>query len=256
MQFTKRLGMRQKLRAFTLIEVLLALGALALLSAISWQSIDALLRAQARNEQASQRMHLLHGTLQQWEADLNSVAETQVVSAIDFDGKRMRLTRRDPREPGKGVRVVAWSIENRNGQDSLVRWQSPMLASRAELERAWQQATQSGSARPGEIQTAATSSWQIYYFRGNAWVNPLSASEQAQAQALAQQAASIADAARRAAVGIAAIGAASAPLASPPNPNVALMPDGVRLQISVPASAALGGQITKDWIQPRWTPGT
>ncbi len=245
--------MRSAPRGFTLIEVLVALTALALMAGMSWQSIDALLRAQARNEQTAFATHMLHTTLQQWEADLNAAAETGVVSAVDFDGKHLRIARRDPVQPELGLRVVVWSLQNREGQTQLTRWQSPQLQTRAELESAWQRALQAAQSRAGEISTVAVSQWQIFYFRRNAWVNPLSANEQADAQALSAQAAAVADAARRAAAGLTG-GAGLLPPQAAANSQVGLVPDGIRLQLSVLAAPAMGSAVTKDWIRPTWTP--
>jgi general secretion pathway protein J len=249
--------MARRCTGFTLIEVLVALTALALMAGMSWQSIDALLRSQTRNEQTALGTHILHSTLQQWEADLNAAAETGVVNAVDFDGKHLRITRRDAAHPELGLRVVVWSLQSRDGQSVLTRWQSQRLQTRNELENAWQRALQAGQPRLGEIITLAASQWQVYYFRRNAWVNPLSANEQADAEALSAQATAVADAARRAAAAGTAGAAGAAGMLAPgvaTNSQVGLVPDGIRLQISVLAAPALGSAVTKDWVRPTWTP--
>jgi general secretion pathway protein J len=89
---------------------------------------------------------------------------------------------------------------------------------------AWLQAKQwaqnSGDAdKTREVAVAAIDSWQIYYYRGNAWVNALS-SANAQSNTNA------------------------APSAQPP-----ALPDAVRLVLTLSAGQALVGNITRDWIR-------
>ena len=73
------------------------------------------------------------------------------------------------------ARVVAWT--RREGQ--WLRWQSPPLATRGEVESAWLQADQ-WSRNPGdaerrsEVAITPLEEWQIFYFRADAWTNPLS----------------------------------------------------------------------------------
>ena len=59
--------------------------------------------------------------------------------------------------------------------------------------------------------------WQIFYFRGNAWTNPLSSD-----------------------------GTAAPPAAGMPN----ALPDGIRLVLTLPPGAGLQGALTLDWVQP------
>jgi hypothetical protein len=59
--------------------------------------------------------------------------------------------------------------------------------------------------------------WQLFYYRGDAWSNPLSSSG--------------------------AVGASQ---------DVAI-PDGVRLILTLPESGSPGGRITLDWVRPNFT---
>ena len=61
--------------------------------------------------------------------------------------------------------------------------------------------------------------WQLLYFRGNSWSNPLSSS-------------------------------ATDTRADPNNPTDTPLPDGVRLSLELPAPGALSGTITSDWVNP------
>ena len=55
--------------------------------------------------------------------------------------------------------------------------------------------------------------WQIFYSRGGAWTNPLSST-------------------------------GTSPAGTP------ALPDGVRLQITLPPGQALAGRLTRDWVNP------
>ena len=121
-------------------------------------------------------------------------------------------------------RVVAWAQRVIDGQGQWLRWQSPPLQSRAALDQAWQKAAlwaqnPSDEDRLREVRTVPLSSWQIFYFRNNAWSNPLSS--------------------------------ADGPDASTPDAaSAATVPDGVRLVLVLPAGQAVSGSLTRDWVRP------
>ena len=103
---------------------------------------------------------------------------------------------------------------------------------RAALDLAWQKAalwaqTPSDEDRLREVRTVAIDQWQIFYFRANAWTNPLSSAD------------------------------AAAPAANPPGiagitgaPLSVGTPDGVRLVLTLAAGQAISGVLTRDWVRP------
>ena len=62
---------------------------------------------------------------------------------------------------------------------------------------------------------------QVFYFRNNSWTSPLSSASEGGARAGPQQ----------------------------------LIPDGVRLVLSLPAGHAVSGTLVRDWVRPTLGPG-
>lgn len=214
------------LRGFTLIEVLVALAVMALLALLSWRSIDGMSRTQSLTRERSDHVLRLQGALGQWVADLDATTNTQEVNPLDFDGRGLRLTRRDATESGlnsPGVRVVAWTV--RSGQ--WMRWQSPVLQHRDDLARAWQRAalwiqgagpdTPAAAAGDSAVAVAVIDQWQLYYHRGDTWGNPLSSVGNEAGSSGATQAG---------------------------------LPNGVRLVLTLTPGQPVTGQLTRDWVRP------
>jgi general secretion pathway protein J len=217
-------------RGFTLVELLVALFAMALLAVMSWRGLDGMTRAQAQTEARSDDMLTLQVGLAQWTADLDALLQLPQATALDWNGRVLRMTRRGSAAATDGVLVVAWTRRVVDGTGTWLRWQSPQLTTRGELEQAWQQAD-IWSQNPGDEQKAREvavvplEEWQIFYFRGDAWTNPLSSDAKATPQ----------------------------PPPAPGTPaqrGVIVLPDGVRLVLSLPPGQAIGGKLTLDWVRP------
>lgn len=217
-------------RGFTLIELLVALGLLALMAVLTWRGLDGINRAQMQLQQRSDEVQTLQATLGQWTADLDALAEQPNWTPVEWDGRSMRLLR----QSSVGLRVVAWTRRGVGGAGQWVRWQSEALTTRGQLELAWQQAqrwaqTPIAEDKPREVPTIALEDWQIFYYRGNAWTNPLSSAGSSTAPEAA---------------------AAMDPTKVPPPGKPEAMPDGVRLVLKLPDGQTLSGQITRDWVRP------
>ncbi|MBG6070985.1 MULTISPECIES: type II secretion system protein J [unclassified Polaromonas] len=217
-------------RGFTLIELLVALAAMAIMAGLSWRGLDGMVRAQAQIQQRADSVLTLQAGLTQWSSDLDALAQLPRTPTLDWDGRGLRIIRRSTVQPGDGLLVVAWSRRNVNGTDQWLRWQSPPQFSKGALQIAWERAAQ-WAQNPGdaekrdEVRVTPLENWQIFYFRGNAWTNPLS-SDNANSPAT--------------------------PIRSPTQPvnSDQALPDGVRLVLTLPGSEALHGVITRDWVRP------
>ncbi len=212
----KRLACRGS-SGFTLIELLVAIGAMALLALMSWRGLDAMAQAQAANRVRGDAMLTLQTTLTQWNADLDAVLQLAAgTTAIDWDGRVLRLTRRGSDEAAPAVHVVAWALRSDADGAQWRRWQSPPFSTRAAWNQAWSLAASWGQdgaseARRSEVVLLPLESWQLFYFRNGAW-SP--------------------------AIGADALG------------GLVPVPDGVRLVLSLPPGPSLAGLLTRDWVRP------
>ena len=222
---------RRPNRGFTLVELLVAVFAMALLAVMSWRGLDGMTRAQAQTEARADEVLTLQVALAQWTADLDAIIQLPQTAALDWNGRVLRMTRRVTASPTNGLVVAAWSRRVVEGNGTWLRWQSPEVTTREELEQAWQRAD-AWSQNPGqedmrgEVAITALEEWQVFYFRGGAWTNPMS---------------SDATAARPPAAAVGGTGAATA---------VSTLPDGVRLVLTLPAGQAISGKLTRDWSRP------
>lgn len=216
-------------RGFTLVELLVALFAMALLAIMSWRGLDGMTRAQAQTEARADEVLTLQVGLAQWGADLDAVMQLPRFTAIDWNGRVLRLTRRGTAAVTDGVHVVAWTRRVVNGNGTWLRWQSPQVTTRGQLEEQWLKAdiwslNPGDEERRGEVAVTPLEDWQIFYFRENAWTNPQSSD---------------------------ATTATRNPLASAPaGQRTTVIPDGVRLVLTLPPGQAISGTLTRDWIRP------
>ena len=167
---------------FTLVEVLVAMMIMAILSMLTWQGLDGILRARDGSRAALDRTTRLATVVTQWEQDLQALHETQAVPALHFDGRTLRLTRRAE----GGVMLVAWSVRSGLWQ----RWVGPTFTRLADLQESWVASQGLLGNEPGQLTLAeAASEWQIYFHRGGAWTNAQSTGDAAGAAAAAPGAA-------------------------------------------------------------------
>lgn len=221
-----------RLRGFTLIELLVAIGILALMAGMSWRGLDGMSRAQTQLQQRADTVLTLQAGLSQWAADLDAMIQLPNTPALDWDGRALRVTRRSTAAPGDGLLVVAWTRREIDGAGQWLRWQSPPVQTRGDLQTTWARAAQwaqnaSEEDKKLEVRVAALAQWKVFYFRADAWTNPLS-SDSATAPPPTTPA---------------------TPTTNAATPPAAVLPDGVRLVLTLPANDAFVGTLTRDWAR-------
>lgn len=218
----------RRARGFTLVELLVSLFAMALLAGLSWRGLDGMMRARQITEARADELLALQTGLAQWTADLDAIEEYAPARGLEWNGRVLRLTRRSSLSPTEGIRVVAWTRR----QGRWLRWESPPVLLRGDLDTAWQQAdlwaqSQSDAMRGREVAITPLDDWQIFFYRGNSWTNPLSSADAAPAG--------------EGQTGLIA-GAGTA--------DGSTLPDGVRLVLQLPQDRAIGGRLQRDWVRP------
>jgi general secretion pathway protein J len=206
-------------RGFTLVEVLVALLVMAVMAGLAWRGIDGIVRSRDVSQSRLEQSLRLNTVLAQWEQDLLSVQETPAAPAIAFDGATLRLTR----QQDQGMQVVAWSL--RGGGDGnrgvIQRWAGPVTTNRADLQEQWLATQQFLGNETGQLRTLeGVTSWQLYFFRSNAWSNAQSSAD-----------------------------VAPLPVANPASAPTAvrqLLPSAVRLVVNFAEGSGLSGSLTRD----------
>lgn len=225
----RRLRVAGRISGFTLIELLVAIALMALMAGLSWRGLDGMTRAQTQMRQNSDDVLTLQAGLAQWSTDLDALAQQPGTPSLDWDGRALRILRRSTTNPADGLQVVAWSRRGVEGVGQWLRWQSPPLRTRGELTLAWQKAAAwaqnpSDDDRQREVRIAPLDQWQIFYYRGAAWSNPLSSAGATEGDA-ASGAGLLAEAA-------------------------SAVPEGVRLVLTLAPGQAISGTLTRDWVRP------
>ena len=149
---------------FTLIEVLVALSLMAVLAGMAWQGLDGISRARNVSQAKVEQTLRLNTVLAQWEQDLQSVFDSNLVPTLSFDGATLRLVRRQP----GGLQVVAWALRDKR----WLRWTGPIVNRPAALQESWLLSQQLLGNEAAQLRMQdGLASWQVYFYRGNSWSN-------------------------------------------------------------------------------------
>jgi general secretion pathway protein J len=150
---------RRRAGGFTLVEVLVALVALALLAGLAWRGVDAMVRAREVNAAQTQQALRVDTVLAQWAQDLQALREVDAVPPLVFDGAALRLVR----DHDAGAQLVVWSLR----EGALLRWAAPPTTRVAELREAWLRSLQLQGGEPGQLRALdGVAGLQVYFFRG------------------------------------------------------------------------------------------
>lgn len=235
----------RRFAGFTLIELMVALFVLALVAVLSWRGLDGMVRAQETTQARADEIHALQIGLAQWNTDLDALVQLPQMPGLDWNGRVLRLTRPSSTAASEGVVVVGWSRRVQGGVPLWMRWQSPPLTTRGQVEDAWARADawaqgQGGAEDAAAVAVTALQDWQVFYYRSDAWTNPLSS------DATQQVFTPVAPAPQN---------PASAPTQAtrtPTQPNVRgpVLPDGIRIVLTLSGGQAITGDLVVDWVRP------
>ena len=207
---------------FTLVEVLVALMIMALMAAMAWQGVDAIVRSRDASQQRVEATLRMNTVIAQWEQDLALLQETASVPPLSFDGATLRLTRRG----AGGIQLVTWALRNDPSGSNLQRWASPPYTTRAELQDMWLRSQQFQGSEVGQLRMLdGLSQWQVYFYRGNGWSNAQSSGDV-----------------------VTPIAAASAPAGGASAPPRQALPTGVRLTLEFADGGPGLGSVVRDTL--------
>ena len=161
---------RARALGFTLVEVLVALGLMALLATMSWRGVSSMAEAKQSADARVNETLRMGTVLAQWEQDLQQLHPTLLVPALAFDGKTLRIVRRQ----SGGLQVVAWALQ----ETRWMRWASAVASSAQGLQDAWLSSQQLLGNEPGQLTVyEGLGGWQVYFYRNNAWTNAQSSGD-------------------------------------------------------------------------------
>lgn len=212
-------------RGFTLVEVVIAISLMAVMSVLSWRALEGMTKAQGLVREHSDNVMLVQSGLGQWQHDLDSMTEQPNAFSLLWDGQVLRILRRsaDSSEGREvGLRIVAWTLRVVDNTKYWVRWQSPFVRTRGELQREWLNAAH-WAQNPSEeeilreIRIFPVEQWQLVYHVNGNWTNPLSSLDSG----------------------------AQAKL-----PASAIVPEGIRLILTLSPEQTINGTLVRDWIRP------
>jgi len=193
---------------------------MAIMSLMAWQGVDGIARTRESNQLRLEQVLRLETVIAQWEQDLASIQETSAVPTISCDGQSVRLVRRAE----GGLQVVVWALRpDVQTANIWQRWAGPVVTTTRNLQESWFRTQQFQGSEDGQLRAIdGVESWQVYFYRGNAWSNCQSADDVAPATPVA----------------------ASAPASGAAQRVV--LPSGVRLVLAFAPGSGLNGSLVRD----------
>jgi general secretion pathway protein J len=166
----RRSATSTRARGFTLVEVLVALFVMAVMAAMAWQGVDAVLRSRDSGRDMIAAC-CCHPDVAM-ETDLQSLhGDSGVPRSASMDARRARCA-------AWTVQLVVWSLTDAAGGGHWQRWTSQAVTRVDDLQQAWLRSQQLQGNEPQQLRLLdKVSDWQLYFYRGNAWTNAQSSGD-------------------------------------------------------------------------------
>ncbi|MDI9335748.1 MAG: prepilin-type N-terminal cleavage/methylation domain-containing protein [Gammaproteobacteria bacterium] len=176
--------------AFTLIEVMVVLSIVSLLGIMAWRGVAGLETLKVRHLEFEEKTQLLQNSIHQWRIDLQDVyyfnKQMDLPQGALWNGQLFKLVRQGLNADQQWVlRVVGWTLRQNDGTLYWMRWQSPDIVDKINLQKFWslvddwsKSATQ--ELRQYEVALLPLQSWQLYFRTESdaGWANALSSTQQ------------------------------------------------------------------------------
>lgn len=159
-----------KSRGFTLVELLVAIGVLAIVAVLGWRGLDGIIRARVALTEQLEQTRGMQLTFAQMQSDCANVAPAIVIGSrpqLIADSERLRLVRTvfADDQPSR-LEVVVYRLDN----GVLTRRESAPTRDLKELDALWSStADDTGNAQPVVLQTGVTSMAMRMWLGNGPW---------------------------------------------------------------------------------------
>ena len=154
---------------FTLVELLVAIGILAMVAVLGWRGLDGIVRARIALTEQMETTRGLQLTFAQMQADCEHAVDATLMGRRPYiaqEDNRLTLIRTvfNENEPAR-LQVVAYRLVNGN----LLRRESPATRDLLELDGLWQASLSDADSTPPVRLHGGIDSMGVLVWQNNAW---------------------------------------------------------------------------------------
>lgn len=167
------MNFRSRRAGFTLVELLVAIGILAMVAVLGWRGLDGIVRARVALTQDMETTRGMQLAFAQMQNDCENAAGSDIMRGrptLLWDADRLTLVRKVfvEHEPSR-LQVIGYRLVN--GQ--LIRRESPGTRDLAQVEQLWQAIASDAPAAnsPSVVLQVGVLGMQIQGWQNNAWRN-------------------------------------------------------------------------------------
>lgn len=169
MSMTMRMGRLSRARAFTLVELLVAISILAIVAVLGWRGLDGIIRARQTLTDQMETTRGMQLAFAQMQSDTERIASRDVVgnrAFLQVGGDRFTLVRQvfNDNQPAR-LQVVSYRVVN----GTLVRRESQPTRDLVQLDALWQVAVSDSDTSGTVALEEKVASMQIETWVNNAW---------------------------------------------------------------------------------------